>query len=86
MSARIQFTGRNSYEVLRFVGKGRYIVAECSTTDHPYIPTRDGEKVARPGQWVVAAGRDLFEIEGEPEDGWDDHRNYRSYSQEQPND
>jgi hypothetical protein len=56
----IQFTGKNCYEVLAFMGAERYIVPELSPTDCPVIHTLEGKMNTSPGDWVIKGVKGEF--------------------------
>ncbi|MBB3745004.1 hypothetical protein FHX10_004541 [Rhizobium sp. BK591] len=58
----LQFNGSNFFEVLRFIGRSQEIVDNemLHTTDHPVIPTLEGEMTARPGDWIIKGVKGEF--------------------------
>jgi hypothetical protein len=70
----VQFTGKNCYEVLAFMGRQCDIVPEVSPTDHPVIHTLEGKMYTSPGDWVIKGVKgefypckpDIFEATYEP--------------------
>lgn len=55
MRRQIQFTGNNFYEVLRFLGRSGLLeegLNDLLNTDRPVVPTKSGDIVAVPGDWI----------------------------------
>lgn len=50
----IQFTGRNCFDVLRFMNRASDIwEADLMQTDHPTIYTLEGDMTASPGDYII---------------------------------
>lgn len=50
----VQFTGKNCFEILHFMGRGHDIIdAELQQTDCPTIYTLEGDMNTAPGDWII---------------------------------
>lgn len=50
----IQFTGKNCFDIFDFIGRRELrFNLELQNTDHPVIPTLEGDMCASPGDWII---------------------------------
>lgn len=58
----IQFTGRNAFEIFRFLGHGPDVLGnmELKDTDSPTIKTLEGDMTAAPGDYIIKGTRGEF--------------------------